>query len=52
MTVPLINLSHFKYLFKRTDHIDKLDHNTLLQSITLPSVTNDQKVVCDNGSYR
>ena len=30
------------------DHIDKLDHNTLLQSMTLPSTTNDQKVVCDN----
>ena len=30
------------------DHNDKLDHKTLLQSITLPSVTNDQKVVCDN----
>ena len=40
--------SYFKSLFERTDQIDKLDHNTLLQSITLPSVTNDQKVVCDN----
>ena len=33
---------------ERTNHIDKLDHNTLLQSIILSSVTNDQKVVCDN----
>ena len=41
-------LSYFKSLFERTDQIDKLDHNTLLQSITLPSVRNDQKVVCDN----
>ena len=40
--------SYFKSLFERTDQIDKLDHNTLLQSITLPAVTNDQKVVCDN----
>ena len=38
----------FKSLFERTDQIDKLDHNTLLPSTTLPSVTNDQKVVCDN----
>ena len=28
--------------------IDKLDHNTLLQSITLPSGTNYQKAVCDS----
>ena len=41
-------LSYFKSLFEQTDQIDKLDHNTLLQSITLPSVRNDQKVVCDN----
>ena len=40
--------SYFKSLFERTDQIDKLNHNTLLQSITLPSVTNDQKYVCDN----
>ena len=40
--------SYFKSLFERTDQIDKLNYNTLLQSITLPSVTNDQKVVCDN----
>ena len=40
--------SYFKSLFERTDQFDKLDSNTLLQSITLPSVTNDQKVVCDN----
>ena len=40
--------SYFKSLFERTDQIDKLNHNTLLQSITLPSVTNDQKDVCDN----
>ena len=33
---------------QRTDRIDKLNHNTLLESITLPSVTNDQKVVCHN----
>ena len=26
------------------DQIDKLSHNTLLQSVALPSVTNDQKV--------
>ena len=25
----------------------KLDHNTLPESITLPSLTNDQKFVCD-----
>ena len=30
------------------DQIDKLNHNILLQSITLPSLTNDQKVVCDS----
>ena len=30
------------------DQIDKLSHNTLLQSVALPSVTNDQKVFCDN----
>ena len=40
--------SYIKSLFERTDQIDNLDHNTSLQSITLPSVTNDQKVVCDN----
>ena len=40
--------SYFNSLIERTDHIDKLDHNTLLQSITLPSVKNDQKVACDN----
>ena len=40
--------SYFKSLFERTDQFDKLDPNTLLQSITLPSVTNDEKVVCDN----
>ena len=40
--------SYFKSLFERTNHIDKLDHNTLLQSIISSSVTNDQKVVCDN----
>lgn len=40
--------TYFKSLFKRTDHIDKLDRNTLLQPITLPSVTNHWKVVCDN----
>ena len=34
--------TYFKSLFKRTDHIDKLDRNTL------PSVTNHWKVVCDN----
>ena len=34
---------------QRTDRIDKLNHNTLLESISLPSVTNDQKVVCHNG---
>ena len=32
--------SYFKSLFERTDYIDKLDHNTLLPSITLASVTN------------
>ena len=42
------NLPYFKFLFKRTNHIEKLDHNTLLQSVTLPSVTNHRKVVCDN----
>ena len=30
------------------DHIYKLDHNTSLQSITLPSETNGQKVVSNN----
>ena len=40
--------SYFKSLFERTDQIGKLNHNTLLESVTLPSVTNDQKVVCDN----
>ena len=40
--------SYFKSLFERTDQIDHLNHNTILQSVTLPSVTNDQKVVCDN----
>ena len=39
---------HFLSLFERTDHIDKLERKTLLQSITLPSVANCQKVVCDN----
>ena len=33
--------SYFKSLFERTSQIDKLNHNTLLESITLPSVTND-----------
>ena len=37
----------FKSLFERTDQTEKLNHNTLLESITLPSVTNDQKVDCD-----
>ena len=41
--------SYFKSLFERTDQIDNVNHNTLLQSITLPSVKNDQKVVCDNN---
>ena len=40
--------SYFKSLFERTDHTDKQDHDSLLQSITLPSVTNNQKVVCNN----
>ena len=40
--------SYFKSLFERTDQIAKLNHNTLLESITLPCVINDQKVVCDN----
>ena len=29
------------------DQVDKMNHKTLLESITLPSVTNDQKVVCN-----
>ena len=33
--------SYFKSLFERTGQIDKLNRNTLLESITLPSVTND-----------
>ena len=33
--------SYFKSLFERTGQIDKMNHNTLLESITLPSVTND-----------
>ena len=40
--------SYFKSLFERTDQTDKVNHNTLLEPVTLPSVTNDQKVVCDN----
>ena len=28
--------SYFNSLFERTDQIDNLDHNTLLQSIILP----------------
>ena len=39
---------YFKSLFERADQIEKLGHNTLLQPITLPFVTNDPKVVCDN----
>ena len=41
-------ISYLKPIFERMDHIDKLDHNTLLQSVTLPPVTNDQKLACDN----
>ena len=41
--------SYFKSLFERTDQTDKLNHNALLQSIPLPSVTNDHKVICDNN---
>ena len=33
---------------QRTDRIDKLNHSTLLESVTLPSVRNDQNVVCHN----
>ena len=33
--------SYIKSLFERTNQIVKLDHNTVLQSITLTSVTND-----------
>ena len=40
--------SYFKSLFEQTGQVDKLNHNTLLQSIALPSVINDQKVVGDN----
>ena len=40
--------SYFKSLFEGTDQIHKLSHNTLLQSIALPSATIDQKVFCDN----
>ena len=40
--------SYFKFLFEQTGQVDKLNHNTLLQSIALPSVINDQKVVGDN----
>ena len=40
--------SNFKYLFERIGQIDKVNHNTLLASVTLASVTIDQKVVCDN----
>ena len=39
---------YFKSLFERTDQIDKMNHKTLIESITLPSVTNDQKVACNN----
>ena len=41
--------SYFKSFFERMDQIHKLNHNTLLESITLPSVTNYQKVVCNNN---
>ena len=41
---------YFKSFFERMDQIDKLNHNTLRQSITLPSVRNDQKVICDNDT--
>ena len=41
--------SYFKSLFKRTVQIDKVNHNTLLESITFPSATNDQKVVWDKN---
>ena len=41
--------SYFKSLFKITVQIDKVNHNTLLESITFPSATNDQKVVCDKN---
>ena len=45
--------SYFKSLFERTDQIDKINRKILVESITLPSVTNDQKVVCDNDlTYR
>ena len=40
--------SYFKSLFERADQTNNLDHNTLLQSIILPSETNHQKFVCDN----
>ena len=41
---------YFKSFFERMDQIDKLNYNTLRQSITLPSVRNDQKFVCDNDT--
>ena len=41
--------SYFKSLFETATHIDKLDHNTLPQSIILPPVTNDQN---DQRLYR
>ena len=45
--------SCFKSLFERMDQIDKINRKILVESITLPSVTNDQKVVCDNDlTYR
>ena len=40
--------TYLKFNFEKADHIDKLDHNILLQSITLLFVTNNQKVICDN----
>ena len=33
-----------KSVFERMDQIDEMNHKTLLESITLPSVTNDQKL--------
>ena len=39
---------YFKSLFERMDQIDKLNPKTLPQSVMLPSVKNDQKVVCNN----
>ena len=43
--------TYLKFNFEKADHIDKLDHNILLQSITLLFVTNNQKVILPIKNY-